>query len=266
MKQLTETGVLELLKDKKSFVLTGHISPDGDCLGSLLALYESLRTEGKTVAVILDDTVPDNHLFLPHTEVIRMAGEMEDTLSVDMLVVLDSSTLDRTGRVGELVRAGETLNIDHHVSNQGFTDYRWLDANAAATGELIYRLLREAKAEITQMMATNLYTAIATDCGFFRYQNTRPDTMRYAAELLALGARPAEISEALEETTVSTLTMTANVLGTLEFFADEKIGMICVKKELLAQGESTDDLINYPRKVKGVDVAVMLKEKDDGCV
>lgn len=264
MKTVTEAGVLALLKENRSFVLTAHVSPDGDCLGSLLAMYEFLVRQGKQVVVLLDDVVPPVYRMLPYWDVIRTADEV-GRIKADLLVILDASTSDRIGRVGEIVQA-PTLNIDHHVSNKGFTDHRWLDSNAAATGELIYRLFEEAKEPITKEMAVNLYTAIATDCGFFRYANTRPATMRIGADLLAHGVEPNVIAEALEQVSLSTMHLTVRALQTMAFYAEGKIAVITVTRDMLEHDESTDELINYPRKVEGVEVAVMLKQKDDASV
>lgn len=264
MKEVTEAEALALLKENQSFVLTAHISPDGDSLGSMLALYEFLVRQGKQVAVVLDDTIPDVFRMLPCWDVIRTVDEAGN-LTPDLLIILDASSIDRIGRVAEIVQA-TTLNIDHHVSNQGFTDYRLLDSEAAATGELIYRLLDEARAPITREMATNLYTAIATDCGFFRYANTRPSTMRIGADLLAYGVEPNTIAEALEQVSLDTMRLTARVLQTMAFFAEGKIALITVTRDMLEHDESTDELINYPRKVEGVEVAVMLKQKDEHLV
>lgn len=264
MKAVTEAGVLALLKENQSFVLTAHVSPDGDSLGSLLALYEFLTKQGKQVAVVLDDVIPPVYRILPHWDAIRSVDEI-GRINTDLLIVLDASTADRIGRVGSLVHA-PTLNIDHHVSNRGFTDYRWLDADAAATGELIYRLIDEAQAPITNEMAINLYTAIATDCGFFRYANTKPTTMRIGAELLAHGVEPNIIAEALETVSMDTMRLTVRALQTMSFFAEGKIAIITVTKDMLANDESTDELITYPRKIEGVDIAVMLKQRDESSV
>ncbi len=264
MKAVTEAGVLALLKENRSFVLTAHVSPDGDSLGSLLAFYEFLTQQGKQVMIVLDDVVPPAYKILPHWEAIRTVDEV-GRINADLLVILDASTADRIGRVGSIVHA-PTLNIDHHVSNRGFTDYRWLDADAAATGELIYRLIDEAKSPITKEIAINLYTAIATDCGFFRYANTKPTTMRIGAELLAHGVEPNVIAEALETVSMDTMRLTVRALQTMTFFADGKIAIITVTKDMLTHDESTDELITYPRKIEGVDVAVMLKQRDDSSV
>lgn len=264
MKAVTEAGVLALLKENQSFVLTAHVSPDGDSLGSLLALYEFLTKQGKQVTVVLDDIIPPVYRILPHWDVIRTVDEV-GSINADLLIVLDASTADRIGRVGTIIHA-PTLNIDHHVSNRGFTDYRCLDADAAATGEIIYRLIEEANVPITKEMAINLYTAIATDCGFFRYANTKPTTMRIGAELLAQGVEPNVIAEALEQISMDTMRLTVRALQTMAFFAEGKIAVITVTKDMLAHDESTDELITYPRKIEGVDVAVMLKQRDDSSV
>lgn len=264
MRTVTEAEVLALIKENRSFVLTAHVSPDGDSLGSLLALYEFLISQGKQVTIILDDVLPPVYRILPHWEAIRSVDEV-GRINADLLVILDASTADRIGRVGEIVHA-PTLNIDHHVSNRGFTDHRWLDADAAATGELIYRLIEKAKEPITKEMAINLYTAIATDCGFFRYANTKPTTMRIGAELLAHGVEPNVIAEALETVSMNTMRLTVRALQTMAFFAEGKIAIITVTQDMLANDESTDELITYPRKIEGVDVAVMLKQRDDSSV
>ena len=119
---------------------------------------------------------------------------------------------------------------------------------------------------ITKETAINLYTAIATDCGFFRYANTKPTTMRIGAELLAYGVEPNVIAEALETVSVNTMRLTVRALQTMAFFAEGKIAIITVTKDMLANDESTDELITYPRKIEGVDVAVMIKQRDDSSV
>jgi phosphoesterase RecJ-like protein len=242
----------------ESVVITGHIHPDGDCLGSMLALFRLFRQKGIKARLLLDDEIPTFYAFLPDLQAIeRPVAPIE----ADLLIVLDASDIDRIGRVRECVSA-PVLNLDHHISNTGFADYLFLDSSAAATGSILYTLFRQEGIKPDELTATCLYTAIATDCGFFRYANTTSDTLRYAAELLDCGVQPALVSEALETKPSSSIFTLIQVLETLELALDGKVACVTVSPGLLETGESTDDFINYPRSIEGVEIAIMFKQTD----
>lgn len=257
--QITRSQLAKRLRAANNIAITAHVNPDGDAVGSALALRHYLTALGKSVVLLLDDDIPTNFSILPGYDLFcRPEAPLEN---IDLLVVLDAS-LDRTGRVSECV-AAPVLNIDHHVSNDGAAAYLYLDAAKAATGEILFGLFKEMQAVFTEDIAICLYTAIATDCGFFRYSNTTPDTMRAGAELLGYGVKPNKISEALEKKPLATIRGIAAALNSLELFHDDKIAIVLVTPAVLAECKSTQGLIDVIRVIDGVDVAIVVKYVED---
>lgn len=255
--------IAELLQNSSTIILTAHIHPDGDCLGSMLALNEYLASRGKSVKMVLDDEVPALYNFLPGYETI--GKPTTKVISADLLIILDASDIERIGKVKEHVNA-PILNIDHHISNTKFADYWYINSKSAATGEIILELLNQLKAKITPTIATCLYTAIATDCGFFRYANTSVQTMRYAADLMEFGANPNAISEYMETKPLESILTLAKVLETLELHHHGKIATITVSPDTLDNLDSTEGFINYPRIIEGVEIAIMFKIMNEGTI
>lgn len=260
--QIHLEDVAALLNKHTHFVITAHVNPDGDAIGSVLALYYGLISIGKKVTCLIDDDLPENFRFLAGYEKIEKPSKK--ILEADLLVVLDTSDLDRVGQVKNLTNA-PVLNIDHHVSNNKFADYLYLDSQRAATGEIIFQLFHLMKIKFDEVIATSLYMAIATDCGFFRYANTTVFTMQCAAELMGCGARPNLISEELEKKPLPTIKALSKVLDSLEVYGNGKISCLCVSAETLAICGSTEGFIEFARIVDGVELAVLLKYVDDAC-
>lgn len=257
---LQETAAV--LEAAKKIVLCSHVSPDGDTLGSTLGLMKALQKLGKDVIVTVDDDISKVYKFLPGIESF-VRFQDEERIDADLLVVIDASSLDRAGNVAQCVRASKMLNIDHHISNTEYADYLYLDTVAAATGEIMYELIKILGIEIDVKMAICLYTALYTDCGSFKYSNTMPKTMRIAAELLELGVKPNEISDSMEIKPRSNIEMLTRVLETLTFDADGKIAYISISNEMYDKDVDTDTFISYPRYIEGVEVAIMFKEVEN---
>lgn len=252
--------VAQMLREADRIVITAHIHPDGDSLGSMLALYAPLAAQGKQVLMLLDDEVPAVYRFLPGSDLIRRP---EGPVKADLLIVLDASDADRITGVDEAVRA-KMLNIDHHISNTKFADYWYIDSQAAATGEIILDLLHLMKISVTADMAVNLFTAIATDCGFFRYANASAATLRHAADLIDRGAEPHVIAEQLETKPLTSIMTLRSVLDSLEVHAGGRIAAVTVAADSGENAaESTEGYINYPRNIEGVEIAIMFKPADD---
>ena len=171
----------------------------------------------------------------------------------------DYMPFDRIGIVAEVVEYKQLLNIDHHISNTRFADYLYLDAKAAATGEIMCELLQEMNWPVDHDIAECLYIAISTDCGSFRYANTTPKTMRAGAWLLEQGVQPNEISDKLDMKSRLTVEMLAKVLPSLTFDADGKIAYLTITNDLYNKDANTDSFVNYPRYIDGVEVAIMFK-------
>ena len=253
---LEEIAALLLAQDK--LVLCPHVSPDGDALGSTLALKMALEKAGKKVTVMVDDDVPKAFGFLPQIDCFVKPADGE-VVEADLLVVLDASSLDRIGKVAQAVKAKAVANIDHHISNTQFADYLYLNTEAAATAEILCNLVEKLGITPDKDLATCLYTGIYTDCGSFRYANTTPGTMRAAAKLLEYGARPNEISDALGTNTRANIEMLGKVLQTLAFYNDGKISTLEINNDLYDKDVNTDNFISFARYIEGVDVAVLFK-------
>lgn len=253
---LRETG--QLLEAAQKIVLCTHVSPDGDTLGSNLGLAMSLIKLGKEVIVYCDDLINKSFSFIPGIEMVQRP-QQGSKLAADLLVVIDASSFDRIGIVGEVVEYKQLLNIDHHISNTRFADFLYLDAKAAATGEIMCGLFQEMQWPMNKDIAECFYIAISTDCGSFRYANTTPKTMRAGAWLLEQGVNPNEISDKLDMRSRLTMEMLAKVLPSLTFEGDGKIAYLTITNDLYNKDANTDSFVNYPRYIEGVEVAIMFK-------
>ncbi|SHK73229.1 phosphoesterase RecJ domain-containing protein [Selenomonas ruminantium] len=247
------------LKSVQRIVITAHVNPDGDAIGSSLGLAHALKALGKEVQVSIDDDIPAAFSVLPGYELIGKPAAGQN-IQTDLLVALDVS-LDRIGQVAEVVSA-PTLNIDHHITNDGQADKLYLDGTAAATAEIIYQLIVELGVTCDKDMAMCLYTGLAMDTGWFRFSNTTPNTLHTAAELLACGAVPNLISEALEQRPFSEVQSLAAAMQKIELLADGKVAGVCLDYASLQEHEAPEGLIGMVRVIEGVDIAFTLKEKE----
>lgn len=253
----TSGDALRELSRARSIVLTTHINPDGDAMGSMIALYLFLRRRGARVQMWLDDDLPGMYSFLP--ELDKIARPPASLVQGDLIVILDAGDAGRTGKACAHFR-GRSLNIDHHISNTDFADVVVVDEAVAATGILILRMIEESAEIITKDMATCLYTAVATDCGFFRYANTDAQTLHAAARLVNYGAEPHIISQQIQMMPLSKITALSRVLDTLEVTDCGKVATIVVPPGVSsADVEDTEGFIDYPRNIAGVEVAIMFK-------
>ena len=254
---LAETG--ELLKAAKKLVIVSHVSPDGDTLGSSLALMHALRMLGKEVIMNVDDDISTVYSFLPGIAEYRRFAPGE-SVNADLLVIIDASSADRAGNAMEVVKSPAVLSIDHHKTNTRFADYLYLDSDAAATAEIIYSLLLEMGIKLTRDIATCIYEGIYTDTGSFKYSNTTSNTLKTAADLLNYGVNPSLISDNMELKSRSQVEMLRKVLETLTFLKDGKIAYIEIPLELYDHNVETDTFISYPRYVEGVEIALLFKQ------
>lgn len=257
-KEISLKEVGKMLMEAQNLVLCFHVSPDGDALGSSVGLARFLKQQGKNVKVFVDDVVNDFFKFLPDMDIIERPS-LENIQETDLFVVLDASSTDRIGIAGDCVKAKAVLNIDHHISNTKFADYLYLDANAAATGEIMCELFEEMGWKMDAGVATLFYTAIVMDCGSFKFSCTSAKTMRMAANLLECGVRPEEISEAIDTENRATMELLAKVLPSLTFAYEGKVAYLAITNDLYNKSIHTDSFVNYARYIEGVDVAFMVK-------
>lgn len=247
------------LRAADNILITAHINPDGDAIGSTLAMLQVLRSMGKNVAVYIDDKIPQNFSVLPFAEEIRRPRE-DEKFAADLLLILDTAP-DRIGEVQKLTDA-PILNIDHHITNKSEENDLYIDANAAATCEILFYLCREMCVQFTKNIAVCLYTGLATDTGFFNYSNTRPSTFRAAAELVEAGVEPNLISEQLEKRTFKEIQIMSAALQTTKLFYGGKVVGMFIDRQLYSQIETTEGLIDLIRVIDSADVAFLITEKE----
>lgn len=256
--------IADCIHEGNRFLITSHVRLDGDALGSELALYHLLKQRGKQVVVFNEDPTPANYRFLPGSDII--VNEITGVDGFDVVFVLDCGELKRVGKLAaKMGNAVTIVNIDHHVSNGGFSQISWVDPSASSTGELIFKLIAWMGDRVTEEIATNIYTAILTDTGGFRYGNTTSEAFRVASFLVERGADPQFIAQRVyENNPVEKLLLLAKVVQTLEFALDGKVGMMLVRQrdfeETGAMPEYTEGFVDLPRTVDSVLVSVLFTE------
>ncbi len=258
MSKISKEQLKEALASAESIAITVHVRPDGDAMGSLLAMYEALTSQGKDVRMVVDDTIPKKFASLPYGDRIVSVDQCHN-FTPDMLLVLDASTFERIGRVGALFSA-PIFNIDHHISNSEFADGLYLRADFAATCEIVADMCHDWAWPITESMANALYMGIATDCGFFKFSNTGDHTLEMAALCVKAGAKPQAISERIEATSALRLEMTKRAMQTIAFYKNNTIASIELDTYAMDQlGDDTDGFVELIRNVDTVDIAIFLK-------
>lgn len=261
----TPADVVACLRRAKHVLIASHTSPDGDAIGSELAAAELVGRLGGCARVINHDPAPASLMFLPEAGSILVQPTLPDGLPnlFDLALVLECPDLDRTG-FPELANL-PILNIDHHLGNTRFGRLNYVDEHAAAVGEMLLEVVEASGVGLTPDMATCLYTALVTDTGDFRYSNTTPRALSAAARLVAGGAEPHRIADALwYQIPERVIRITAAVLATLRRHENGRIAVVhCDRAMLHAAGAAppdTEELINHVRSIAGVEVAVFIKE------
>jgi phosphoesterase RecJ-like protein len=254
--------IVSALRAGTSVLISVHKNPDGDALGSQLGLLMMLERLGKKVHAHNLDPVPEIYRFLPGQERITTGTNVPGTY--DTMVVLDADP-SRTGLFAGGYPARTLVNIDHHVTNRKEWPLTWLDADAAATGEMIYRIGVALGAPVDRDIALCLYTSVFTDTGSFRYSNTSAESMRIAAALLEKGADPWVVTENVYESfSYRRIKLLGEVLSGMERSADGRTAWVVVTEELYRRtgtnAEDTDNFVNFVRSVKGVEVAVLFRQ------
>ncbi|MEW5984490.1 MAG: bifunctional oligoribonuclease/PAP phosphatase NrnA [Acidobacteriota bacterium] len=257
--------VCEAIRARHRFVVTSHVRPDGDSIGSAIALAEGLRAIGKEVRVVNRDRAPLQYQAFPNAEQIEIAETL--TGEVDAVIVLECGDLGRTGLLG--LDGAFVLNIDHHPGNTGFGHVRWFDGQASACAEMVYAILVELGAPLSASMATFLYVAIVTDTGSFRYPGVSPRTFTICARLLEAGADPVFVARRLfDGSTLPRLRLQSMVMQTLETEENDRIAMVRLEPGMLEESgaslDDTDGLINVPLSVRQIQVVVFFKPGDAG--
>ncbi len=263
MKELKK--IVEVIRENKSFFITSHIRPDGDSIGSQLALKRILERLGKEVIITNHDPAPKIYDFLPGKESIKQ--ELPKNREFDVAFILDSPELSRLVSTAEIIEKAKVIvNIDHHLGNEKFGKYNYVDTEASAVGEEIYELTRVMGFEIDREIALCLYVGIFTDTGSFRQSNTTPRTHEIVAHLMKIGdLKPAQITHQIYGTQLpSAIKLLSMTLDTLERSGDGRIAWMTITDEMFKETGTTkaetENFINYVRSVKGSEVAILFTE------
>ena len=254
------------LAARADFVILGHVMPDGDAMGSCIAMALALRAMGKRAVVCLPGGAPRIYAKYAHAdEVLRP----EDALPFEpkTALSLDVSEIERLGNGRRLFDGcAEKAMADHHATNPGFGDAWYIDGYAAATGEIVLELIEKLGVTLTQDMAQWLYIAISTDCGQFGYSNTRPETMRAAAKLMETGIDVSRLVRELYHTRSRARTqLLGAVLAQLHVSEDGKIAWSKLTQAMLdstgALREDNEGIVNYLLEIEGVEIALLAEER-----
>ena len=258
------------LREGVRFAILGHVRPDGDALGSQLALGVSLKQLGKDVRIWNEEGMLEKYSFLPNANLLtKPPAEPED---VDVAIALDTAIQNRLGNSLPAVRSAKVwINIDHHPSNPGYGDLVYIDPKSPATGQILFELIKSEKLPIDAAIAENLYVAISTDTGSFQYPNTTARTFEIAAELVRAGVGVGRVSQlTYENYPRRRVELLRDLLGTMRFDANDRVASfslsLATAKKLGVLPEDNEGLIDHLRAIRGVIVAVFFEELADGKV
>lgn len=263
--------IIEVINQNQSFVILSHIRPDGDAIGSTIALGSTLEAMGKDVSYINEDGVPESLAFLSGSDkIIKATGEL---LEVDVAIAVDCANKPRLGdnslKMAEAAKLW--INIDHHKSNPSYGDLNHVDSNSPATGQILYQMITELGLTLTDEARDSIYVAVSTDTGSFQYSGTTAATYEMAADLVKRGLNIGKINELTYDSfPYRRVALTRELLNTLELSADGVVAdwqlLKSVKHDLNLLPDDSEDLINMIRSIQGVNVALFFEELLDDSI
>jgi bifunctional oligoribonuclease and PAP phosphatase NrnA len=263
--------LVEFLRKHERPLLMTHVRPDADGLGSQLALHEALGNLGKAPRVAIASKLPPRYSFLDPGRQVIEDFKPANFADRDCVVVLDTGTWNQLNGFGDFLKSSPLprVVVDHHPTQDDLGGLAFVDTTAEATGRLAYQIIQALGGNLSPIVANHLFIALATDTGWFRHPNTTPATFTLAAELVAAGANPTDLYEKLyEAATLPRMKLTGVALQRLQVRLGGKVAyteiVMADYKETGAVPGDTEDLINFPRSVEGVEVALVFIEQGDG--
>lgn len=258
--------VLEVIEHNDNFLITSHIDPEGDSLGSQLALAQLLKAKKKKCIVVNHSSIPPQYKFLPFLDIIKKPTKQ---FRGEVVLILDCPEINRTGGVEQVINDDcLVVNIDHHISNKRFADINWVEPNTSCTAEMIYKLYQCFNIKLDRKIALCLYVGILVDTGSFHYSNTSPHTHRLASQLLKFNINPAWVYEQLyENMAISDLRLLSLVLDTVNIDSRGKIAWIKLTQRMLKKSKTKikegECFIGKIRALQGVKVAIFFRETEE---
>jgi len=259
--------VESIIKSSNKILIISHLNPDGDALGSSCALYQAIYNKFKIKADLCALTyLSPVYKFLPNIE--KAKSIYDNSLVYDLVVTVDVASLDRLGDMRILFeKAKHTINIDHHKTNNAFAEYNYIDPKASSAGEVLYKMFKNSDWKIDKQTADCLYTAILTDTGGFRFDNTTEDVFAAAADLVKIGVNPNEIFTYCYELKSKDFVMFQNYcVNKAQFIDDNKIVYTTIYKRdferFNAKDDYTEGLAEQLRAIETTDLSFIVKEVD----
>ena len=256
--------IIEHLKKSNKVLVTTHIYPDGDAIGSLIAMGFVLAALNKEASLYTESPIPAVYKFIPFVH--RVVHTIKDTACYDTAIVLDCSNPERTGSISGILSSIPVLiNIDHHITNNRFGTFQLIDPQACATAEIIYRLIKRLDLSISKFVASAIYTAILTDTGSFRFCNTNSAAFKICEEMVTLGADPYHIAQQVYgQYSLGRIRLLNLALNTIEISENGKLSVMLLTREMFrvtgTRIEDGNDLIDYAKIIEDIKVAVLIQE------
>lgn len=262
--------IAKKLKKSDNIVIFVHENPDGDAIGSIIALSTALINMGKKVEAFVEKK-PENMYFLfENVEWLKNYDEMDLDKKYDVAVSLDCGDIERMGKGAAVFENADfKISLDHHKTNVGFGDLNFVDPDSAATGEIIYDLLKIMKVNVTKEIASALCVAIICDTGMFKHQNTTSKTFYIASKLVSINININQITHKLfNENSFGRTKLLGEILGTLNLYLDRKVGIMFVTQEMMNKyginENELDGIVDFARNIKGVEIGVFMKQRNEG--
>jgi phosphoesterase RecJ-like protein len=254
--------IVDAVRSRKRFVLSSHSRPDGDSIGSQLAMLYALREMGKEATAVNADPASPPLMAFPGVRDIRIAASVEGDF--DAAIIMECGDLKRTGVSG--LERYFVINIDHHPGNTGYGQINWFDAGAAACAEMVYDVVRALGVPLTREIATHVYLAILTDTGSFHYSSISPRTFDICRECLEAGVDPVMVARNVyDSNNMGRLKLFGAVLGAMQIDQTGRIAIVYVDHEMARTAggtyEDTEGLVNLPLTVKEIEAVVFFKQE-----
>jgi phosphoesterase RecJ-like protein len=260
--------IIQHIKDSQHILIASHAEPDGDCLGSLVALGLALTKLDKQITMHNPSPIPAVYRFLPGAD--RIVRQIKNAETYDLALVLDCGDLTRIGETSaEVGKIPILINIDHHVSNSRFGHIQFVDTAACATAEIVYRLINALKIPFDKAIATSIYTGILTDTGSFRFSNTNQAAFAISQAMTDAGVEPHTVAQRVFGTySLGRIKLLNMALNSIEISENGKLSMMTITRSMFnTTGTNTEDLdgmINYARRIEDVKVAALIHEIKNG--
>lgn len=262
--------VIDRLTESQAIFLSTHINPDGDAIGSLIALGLGLQQHGKHIYLYNASPIPAVYRFLPGVQLVQQV--LPESSAWDTAVVLDCGTLDRIGVAVDFVLGlPQVINIDHHVTNTNFGQYRLVDSTACSSAEIVYRLLKKMAITIDAAIAMSIYTGILTDTGSFRFANTNSAAYTICSEMVQAGVDPYTVAQHVYGTySLGRIKLLNMALDSIEISVNGKLSLMTLTQDMFRETdtnpEDVDGMINYAKRIEDVKVAALIMENENGAV